>query len=367
MRIKIKGEITAERLAEALQVAAEKYEAISPGHKIYGGNLYLTAFDADGLPFDLVDHHGESLLITIEAKSGELVRPGLSAEAKERRQEAKKHEKRQIQKEEANARAWRDWLEQRNMELNHEFQKRQEEIAQEKKLFEDLNAITAQLLQNIPERFLNDLNNTVQSVWHDLKPIEPHGKKKGQPKPLPIFSISMGSLMLTCATWKKGPRHVLNPICTFSDQRITPFWRNDAWKETENRIASLLDHLQNSLVEILNRESYKKRRNKTVRLAEYFDEIMALKAQKYSHKLIVAALRKLDLNFTTPGTFEMTLGRIAKKRKEQGEFSTPDQDKFAKEVTQALAEADDPTTQWVSNEDAKKHFAAKREELRQRI
>lgn len=50
MRIKIKGEITAERLAEALHAAAEKYEAVRPGHKVYGANLYLTAFDADGLP-----------------------------------------------------------------------------------------------------------------------------------------------------------------------------------------------------------------------------------------------------------------------------------------------------------------------------
>lgn len=31
MRIKIKGEITAERLAEALHAAAEKYEAVRPG------------------------------------------------------------------------------------------------------------------------------------------------------------------------------------------------------------------------------------------------------------------------------------------------------------------------------------------------
>lgn len=41
MRIKIKGEITAERLAEALHAAAEKYEAVRPGHKVYGANLYL--------------------------------------------------------------------------------------------------------------------------------------------------------------------------------------------------------------------------------------------------------------------------------------------------------------------------------------
>ncbi|WP_262191458.1 hypothetical protein [Pseudomonas aeruginosa] len=89
MRIKIKGEITAERLAEALHAAAEKYEAVRPGHKVYGANLYLTAFDADGLPFDLADHRGEPLSITIEAKSGELVKPALTAEGEARRQKAK--------------------------------------------------------------------------------------------------------------------------------------------------------------------------------------------------------------------------------------------------------------------------------------
>ncbi|MEB2694217.1 hypothetical protein QJQ08_00060 [Chlamydia suis] len=66
MRIKIKGEITAERLAEALHAAAEKSGAVRPGRG-YGANLYLTAFDADGLPFDLVDHRGEPLSIAAEA------------------------------------------------------------------------------------------------------------------------------------------------------------------------------------------------------------------------------------------------------------------------------------------------------------
>ena len=103
MRIKIKGEITAERLAEALHAAAEKYEAVRPGHKVYGANLYLTAFDADGLPFDLVDHRGEPLSITIEAKSGELVKPALTAEGEAHRQKAKEEARRQAEEAEAEA------------------------------------------------------------------------------------------------------------------------------------------------------------------------------------------------------------------------------------------------------------------------
>lgn len=40
---------------------------------------------------------------------------------------------------------------------------------------------------------------------------------------------------------------------------------------------------------------------------------------------------------------------------------------FIGEVEQGLAEADDPDTQWVSNDDAKTRFAKKRQELEARI
>ena len=40
---------------------------------------------------------------------------------------------------------------------------------------------------------------------------------------------------------------------------------------------------------------------------------------------------------------------------------------FRDQVDEAIKEADDPNTVWVSNDDVKKHFAAKREELKRRI
>ena len=51
MRVKIEGRITVERLAQALQEAAKIYERACPGHAIYGANLYLNAYRADGLQF----------------------------------------------------------------------------------------------------------------------------------------------------------------------------------------------------------------------------------------------------------------------------------------------------------------------------
>lgn len=240
MRIKIKGQITAERLAEALQAAAEKYEAVRPGCKIYGANLYLTAFDADGIPFDLADHRGNSLSITIQAKSGELVRPALTADGEARRQKALDEARRRAEEAEAKAEA-RD----REMIAEHEKKLREhrEKEAEARKKFERANAITAALLESMPERFVNELNNTVQRVWDDLKPVETQGEKKGQPKALPVFSINADGLLLSVETWKKS-RRVLNPFCTFRHGEIEPFWAHDAWREAMRRIVNLLDTLK---------------------------------------------------------------------------------------------------------------------------
>ena len=235
MRIKIKGEITAERLAEALHAAAEKYEAVRPGHKVYGANLYLTAFDADGLPFDLADHRGEPLSITIAAKSGELVKPSLTAEGEARRQKYKE----EARKAEAEAqRRHRQALD----EYEQERQKRLKKEAEARKQFEDANATTAELLKTMPERFIEELNGAVQAAWQKYQPITKQGAKKGQPLPLPTFSKHADGLLLSVENWK-NPRRVLNPICTFQHGEITPLWAHDAWSEAMRRIVDLLDTL----------------------------------------------------------------------------------------------------------------------------
>jgi hypothetical protein len=242
MRIKIKGEITAERLAEALQKASEQYERVRPGHKIYGANLYITAFDADGLPFDLVDHRGESLSITIEAKSGELVKPALTAEGEQRRQQAKEEAKRLEAEAEAKA---AEYERERQKTLVEHHRKQREKEAQARQQFEVVNTITASLLETMPERFVDELNKTVQGVWDDLKPVEPSGKKKGQPKPLPVFQIHAGGLVLAVDTWK-NPRQLRNPICTLQHDEIAPLWMHDAWLETMKRVVPLLEELSAS-------------------------------------------------------------------------------------------------------------------------
>lgn len=242
MRVKIKGEVTAERLIEALQAAVEKYEAVRPGHKIYGANLYLNAFDADGLPFDLAGRPGEPLSITIEAKAGDLVKPALTAEGESRRQEAKRRV------DEANAR-----VEERHRQAQEEFererQKRREIVAKNRSSFEYANVITSKLLESSPEQFVSELNKIVQSVWNDLKPVEPHGRKKGEQKPIPTFSADADGLLLYVET-SKHPRRVTNPICSLNRSgEFVYFWMNEAWKEATNRITAFMEAQSKSMAQ----------------------------------------------------------------------------------------------------------------------
>jgi hypothetical protein len=232
MRVKILGEITAERLAEALQAAAEQFEAVRPGHKIYGANLYLNAFDADGLPFDVVDHRGEPLYITIQAKSGELVKPALTAEGEKRREEAK--QKARKAQEEAEAKANAEYH-QAMAKLAQEREVRRAKEAEAREKFEWLNTTTAELLERDPERFIEELNGAVQAAWQKYQPIT----KKGLPLALPAFSMHAGSLLLSVETWK-SPRRVLNPICTLEHGEIKPFWAHEAWAEAAEKLLDVL-------------------------------------------------------------------------------------------------------------------------------
>lgn len=233
MRIKIEGEITAERLAEALQVASERFRSAMPGSQIYGANLYLTAFDADGQAFDIGDGSG-SLCITLAAKAGDVIKPALTAEGAKRRQESK------VKLNEARA---AELVEQERARKEWDLQRA--EMARQHKLdmarYESLNTQTEQLVSSMPERFIAEINAVVESVWSDLKPVERNGK----PKILPVFQISPDGLIITSDTWKTA-RRVLNPILRTQYGEPVPHWAHDAWAEASKRIIIKLDELSQS-------------------------------------------------------------------------------------------------------------------------
>ncbi len=230
MRVKIKGEITAERLAESLRAATEKFEEARPGCRFFGANLYLTAYDADGLPFDLTDHRGDRLWLNIAAKSGELVRPALTEEGKKRYQNAEEEDRRLTEEAQAKMMA----------EYERERQERLAKEAATEEAVDWLNTTTAALLERDSDRFISALNEAVQAAWEEFKPVGTQGKKKGVPTPLPVFSCHEGGLLLSVET-RKTPRRLMNPMLTLNWGRLKPLYPGDAWANAIERMMGILD------------------------------------------------------------------------------------------------------------------------------
>lgn len=220
MRLKIRGEITPEHLAEAFAAAMKKLESLVPGAKFYGADLYLRPYFADGLPFDIMDN-GKSLIMNIPAPPGTLVKPALSAEAQQRQDEAREAQRQR----EAEA-AERDRKE--VAEHNREQQIRAVQRVKARTAFDALNELTSKILASEPQRMVDGFNEAIRASWHSLAPKEPHGPRKGELKPLPEFSIVDGKLSLFAASWK-NPRILLNPIGTLNLNLIAPVWTHDAW------------------------------------------------------------------------------------------------------------------------------------------
>ncbi|WP_336354427.1 OfxX fusion product [Pseudomonas granadensis] len=221
MRLKIKGEITQEQLAKALDEAVKVLESLQPGAKFYGANLYLTPYDTDGDLLTIVDERHHPLVLEITAQSGTIAKPALTAEAQQRRDAV-----REAKRQRANQLAERD--RQELAEYNRKRQIQAVQITKAQIAFGALNELTSKLLASEPQVLVDRFNDAIRVSWHSHEPKEPHGPRKGELKPLPKFSIVDGKLSLFAASWK-NPRLLLNPIGNLNSNLIAPVWTHDAW------------------------------------------------------------------------------------------------------------------------------------------
>jgi hypothetical protein len=235
LRIKIEGEITAERLAEALRIAIDKFPD-SVGPKFYGANLYLTVFSADGLPLEVVDEGGQPVMIRLAAPVGTLARPALTAEGAEQRTQAKEAAALQRAQQKAED-------EQLEAEARERRRQRDARRATAVRSWETANRITAHLMKVRADEFVAELNNIVRSVWENEKPVELAGKRKGEVRPIPTFSSQNGTLIMSASNWK-SPRRVHNPLYPSKPRdELCTFWTHSVWIESAKRIADIMTNL----------------------------------------------------------------------------------------------------------------------------
>lgn len=229
---------------KAFEIAAAELESLVPGSKFYGANLYLVPYDLEGQAFDIVDR-GASLVINVPAQPGTLVKPALSAEAQQRR-DAFREEKRQREIHAAELQRQRDVERQR---------KRQIEAAQAAKAqvtLDALNVLTSRLLASEPNALIDGFNGAIRASWHALQPIETYGSRKGEPKPLPVFSIADGKLVLSTSAWK-NPRWLRNAVGTPREGLIAPIWTYSAWITAVSGFLRTMESLNGSLPEEITR------------------------------------------------------------------------------------------------------------------
>jgi hypothetical protein len=95
MKLKIEGEITPERVAEAVADASRMWSSTRPGGKFYGAKIQLVPFDAEGSKWALVDDQNEPFVMIIPALPGTIVRPALTAEGKQNQKDRRVVEQQQ--------------------------------------------------------------------------------------------------------------------------------------------------------------------------------------------------------------------------------------------------------------------------------
>jgi hypothetical protein len=243
VRLKIKGEISPEQLVKAFAMAVKELEAAVPGGKFYGANLYLTPYDPDGERLTALDERGSPAHLTVPAQPGTNVKPALSAEAQQRRDDAREAERlREIQQAELRRKEDADY--------NRQRQNQAVQRAKARTAFNALNELTSKLMTSAPKGLIDGLNEAIRASWQSQEPKEPHGPRKGELKPVPEFSILDGKLSLFTASWK-NPRLLFNPIGTLNLNLnlIAPVWTHSAWIIAVDRFLKVMRDLSGSLPE----------------------------------------------------------------------------------------------------------------------
>jgi hypothetical protein len=239
MRIKINGPITPERLTEALTLAAARFGGNFGG--FYGANLYICAYNEKGEQIELCHENGREVTLIMQLPPGMPMRPALAPEVIER-------QRLELQQ--------RKQLEARERELHTQEEMRWRAEAEHSKKIRDAAAVAHQkrvkqfesLFVEHGEALILRLNQIIAHVWDTRKPRWPHGKDKGQVRPMPVFawSAEVGGLMLYRSPEKTGsPRKIQSPVGYLDSQRkLKHYWQYEEWHLVTDAIQQLLTDLE---------------------------------------------------------------------------------------------------------------------------
>lgn len=235
MRIKIKGPITPERLVSCLEDLKNRYGNHFGG--FYGANLYLNVYNKDGEPCDIVDHRGEPLILSFGVPDGEVARPPITEEAKERRKKMREAEAASQAKFEEE---WRLRREQHAREVAEREAKYQEAKAH----IDRWNELTSILIKHDQEEFLARTNAAIHSFWEETQPVYTAGKSTGEVRPIPKLQIEGGKLQFLSG---KTVKKIKNPICCMAYGKVASHWNYPEWEQVTARLTDVMTMMAKEL------------------------------------------------------------------------------------------------------------------------
>lgn len=243
MRLKIDGEITPERMKQVMEIALKELASMDPEAKFYGANLYLVPFDVEGERLTILNSRNQPLVLGISAPKGGVVRPALTAEAKQRRRAVREEEERREIRA-AELRREEDAERQRRRQIQAV------QAAKAQATFDALNTLTSHLIASEPKALIDGFNEAIRASWQVHQPRESQGARKGELRPVPIISTADGKLVLSTPAWKNA-RWLQNPIGTPRGVEIAPIWTFRAWTTALIGFLRVMEGLNGSLPEAI--------------------------------------------------------------------------------------------------------------------
>ena len=234
LRLVIEGEVTLERLREALETAREEVALSMTGVTFRRANIYLNAFNESGEQLDFSDENGKSKIIRFPEF------PGESAPR-------------------ATDRSRSSIL--INIEKNDRMKYEQDDdrVTVCRSIYQGLNELTTRAIEDDAVGFVENLNRIIREVWEEMSPIESHWRAKGEKKPMPTYHLDGGVLMLKSPSWDEdAARRMRNPVYGWTREKrrdaqgyekdpFTLVWYHPAWKEVVNRTLDLMGELEEKL------------------------------------------------------------------------------------------------------------------------
>lgn len=143
-----------------------------------------------------------------------------------------------------------DSLERKKVEDSY-FAERRDRIEYYNEVYYMLNHVTKILCNEIGEEFFNCMNEIIEDVWREYRPVQLRGKERGKLKPVPLFGVERDGFryIYSDKDIRNGRRPMKNPFFGAPNYAGFPVrWKSKEWDEVSRRILKVMKQYAQEMV-----------------------------------------------------------------------------------------------------------------------